>query len=71
MCIFVCICLCRGAELAVRIKYVTSPDPNQSAAVQWLEPAQTAGKKHPYLFTQCEVWFVCVCTYMYVQHVHV
>lgn len=27
---------------------------NQSTAVQWLPPPQTAGKQHPYLFTQCQ-----------------
>jgi leukotriene-A4 hydrolase len=26
----------------------------QSSAVQWLPPSQTAGKKYPYLFTQCQ-----------------
>ncbi|MBA3342943.1 MAG: M1 family metallopeptidase [Gemmatimonadaceae bacterium] len=31
------------------IEYETSPD---AAAVQWLTPAQTAGKKLPFLFTQ-------------------
>jgi aminopeptidase N len=48
----------RGAPLSIRlpadvdtvvIAYRTSPD---AAAVQWLEPAQTAGGNHPYLFTQ-------------------
>lgn len=33
------------------IRYETSP---QAAAVQWLEPAQTSGKKLPFLFTQGE-----------------
>jgi leukotriene-A4 hydrolase len=33
------------------IAYETSP---QAAAVQWLDPAQTAGKKLPFLFTQGE-----------------
>ncbi|MCO6461462.1 MAG: hypothetical protein J5I59_08655 [Saprospiraceae bacterium] len=31
------------------IKYHTSPD---AAALQWLDPQQTFGKKHPFLYTQ-------------------
>lgn len=27
---------------------------NESSAVQWLPPEQTAGRKYPYLFTQCQ-----------------
>ncbi len=34
---------------AVVVKYATSP---AAAAVQWLDPAQTAGKTQPFLFTQ-------------------
>jgi aminopeptidase N len=48
----------RGRPLTVQIPagtkrvvvdYATSPD---AAALQWLTPAQTAGKKRPYLFSQ-------------------
>lgn len=39
-----------GAKRIV-IKYDSAPD---SAALQWLTPAQTAGKKSPYLFSQGE-----------------
>lgn len=35
----------------INIHYVTSPD---AAALQWLTPQQTAGKKHPFLFTQSQ-----------------
>jgi leukotriene A-4 hydrolase/aminopeptidase len=35
----------------VRVHYSTSPN---AAAVQWLEPSQTAGKKLPFLFTQSQ-----------------
>src|SRR5690606_15336208 len=31
------------------VRYATSPD---AAAVQWLAPGQTAGKRRPFLFTQ-------------------
>lgn len=45
----------------VLIHYKTRP---KSQAVQWLEPAQTAGKKFPFLFTQGQAilsrtWFPC------------
>jgi leukotriene A-4 hydrolase/aminopeptidase len=35
----------------VRIEYETSPN---ASGVQWLGPAQTAGKKYPYVFTQSQ-----------------
>lgn len=41
----------RGSTPLIVIDYTTSP---QSSAVQWLEPAQTAGKRYSYLFTQCQ-----------------
>lgn len=35
----------------IKILYSTSP---KSSALQWLLPDQTAGKKYPYLFSQCQ-----------------
>ena len=35
----------------VRIQYETSPE---AVALQWLSPAQTEGKRHPFLFSQCQ-----------------
>jgi leukotriene-A4 hydrolase len=36
---------------SVRIHYTTSPS---ASALQWLDPAQTAGKAHPFLYTQSQ-----------------
>jgi len=36
---------------AVTIVYHTSPE---ALALQWLAPAQTEGKRHPFLFSQCQ-----------------
>ena len=43
--------LSKGQTAEVAITFATSPD---STAVQFLEPMQTAGGHHPYLFTQCQ-----------------
>ncbi|MFP5246272.1 MAG: M1 family aminopeptidase/hydrolase, partial [Thermoanaerobaculia bacterium] len=45
----------------VAIEYVTSPE---ARALQWLEPAMTAGKKHPFLLSQSQAilartWVPC------------
>lgn len=41
----------QGTEFTVRVRYSTTPE---SGAIQWLEPSQTAGKRYPYCYTQCE-----------------
>lgn len=35
----------------LRIRFQTSP---QAAALQWLSPEQTSGKRHPFVFSQCQ-----------------
>jgi leukotriene-A4 hydrolase len=40
-----------GGKCIVVVNYSTS---TASSACQWLPPAQTAGKRHPFLFTQCQ-----------------
>ncbi|PIK50468.1 putative leukotriene A-4 hydrolase [Apostichopus japonicus] len=41
----------KDSKVSIKITYKTSPT---ASAVQWLKPIQTAGKKHPYLFSQCQ-----------------
>uniref|UniRef100_A0A672YUH6 Leukotriene A(4) hydrolase n=1 Tax=Sphaeramia orbicularis TaxID=375764 RepID=A0A672YUH6_9TELE len=43
--------LSRGQHVIVEVTYETSPS---ATALQWLAPEQTAGKKQPYLFSQCQ-----------------
>ncbi|KAJ3410980.1 Leukotriene A-4 hydrolase [Chytridiales sp. JEL 0842] len=43
--------LSKGSIVNVKIEYETT---SKCTAAQWLEPSQTVGKKHPYMFTQCQ-----------------
>jgi leukotriene A-4 hydrolase/aminopeptidase len=36
---------------SIHLRYRTAPD---ASALQWVTPEQTLGKKHPYLFSQCQ-----------------
>lgn len=40
-----------GLKVLIKISYQTS---STASAAQWLTPEQTAGKKYPYFFTQCQ-----------------
>ncbi|KAF9353213.1 Leukotriene A-4 hydrolase [Mortierella sp. NVP85] len=41
----------QGEAINIVVSYATT---QQCTACQWLAPSQTVGKKHPYLFTQCQ-----------------
>ncbi|KAJ2815458.1 Leucyl aminopeptidase yscIV, partial [Coemansia furcata] len=41
----------QGDRIKIAIEYATT---RKGGAIQFLTPEQTLGKKHPYLFTQCE-----------------
>ncbi|KAF7248515.1 Leukotriene A-4 hydrolase [Varanus komodoensis] len=41
----------KGQDVIVEISFETSP---KSSALQWFTPEQTSGKKHPFLFSQCQ-----------------
>ncbi|KAF9575723.1 Leukotriene A-4 hydrolase [Mortierella alpina] len=43
--------LAKGDKIKIAVGYATT---EECTACQWLEPSQTVGKKHPYLFTQCQ-----------------
>ncbi|OBZ87576.1 Leukotriene A-4 hydrolase [Choanephora cucurbitarum] len=40
-----------GTKIQLKVDYATT---DKCTAIQYLEPEQTVGKKHPYLFSQCQ-----------------
>lgn len=40
-----------GSIFSIQFQYSTDPG---ASAVQWLQPANTKGKKHPFVFTQSQ-----------------
>ncbi|RPA87615.1 leukotriene A-4 hydrol [Ascobolus immersus RN42] len=40
-----------GKEVDIKIQFSTT---DKCTALQWMEPSQTANKKHPYMFSQCQ-----------------
>jgi len=57
----------QGKTTVVKLHYATSPS---ATACQWLPPEQTAGRKHPYLFTQSQAIHARYARVFYVYHVH-
>ncbi len=43
--------IARGPAERVRVEYATGP---RASGLQWLEPRQTAGRQHPFLYTQSQ-----------------
>ncbi|KAG0329561.1 Leukotriene A-4 hydrolase [Podila horticola] len=43
--------LAMGEKSKILVEYATT---KECTACQWLEPSQTVGKQHPYMFTQCQ-----------------
>ncbi|KAF2663974.1 putative leukotriene A-4 hydrolase like protein [Microthyrium microscopicum] len=41
----------KGKEVQIDVALATT---NECTALQWLDPAQTPNKKHPYMFSQCQ-----------------
>jgi len=41
----------KDEEVTIRVNYSTTPE---GGAIQWFEPEQTTGGKHPYMYSQCQ-----------------